>query len=570
MTVLNGQLALSPQGGYVNPCVTVALRSIDTAWIGWPTGQVDLGTAPAVVGAHGTPAQPGYAVHGMLAQSYMDDYYYRVHLVPGALALGQLSTAQTRSIEVWNAWPDQSLTLDQVLAANADGITVTAPGAFPFTFAPNQSSLWQVAVTPSGPAAIDATLQWLFADASQDVSLEITGNRLTAWTVLPDWSQGITETLAFLTDLGEAVDGSQARTPLRGDPRRQWEAPYIADGTDRQLAESLLYGAAARNYMVPVWWDGDVLTAPLAAGATSLPLATANRDYAVGAQVLLWSSSTNYELVEVSAIAANALTIAHATVNTWAAGTRVWPCRQAALTDTPQLTRKSDRLIEATIRFEAREPCDWTALAPSATYLGYPVLEDRLEESNDPTASYARKLVTLDNQIALPDVDDISGLAWPMQSHAWRLSGRAAQAAHRSLLYWLQGQAQPLWIPSWQEDVTLTGPVASNATTLPVQWAGIARYLTLGAGRRHLRIELNDGSVFYRTVTAATEIGQQSESLALDAALGVAISAANVRAISWMMLATLAADSVEIQHLTDGDGLARCAASFAGVPMEEP
>lgn len=569
MTALNATEGLSGAGGYPNPHVTTDIPSM--TFIGWPPAALmDVGTAPAAAMTYARAAAAALAINANASRSYMDDYYYRVQMRPDRLDLGQLSTAQQRSIEVWNAYPDQALTLNSVQASHAEGITITAPGSFPFTFAPNQSSLWQISVTLNGPGRIDATLAWLFADPSQDVQIEITGNRLTAWTILPDWSSGITETLAWLTDVGESVNGSQARIPLRGDPRRSWEAPYIAYGTDRQLAESLLYGAAARNYMVPVWWDGDVLTAQLAAGAPSIPLATAGRDYAVGAQVLLWGSATNYELVEVASIAANAVTLANPTVNIWPAGTRVWPCRQAALTDTPQLTRKNDRLIESTIRFEAREPCDWTAIAPTTTYAGYPVLEQRIEESNDPTAAYARKLVTLDNQIALPDVDDFSGLAWPTQSHAWLLQGRDAQAAHRSLLYWLQGQAQPLWIPSWQDDVTLTGSVASNATTLGIAWAGIARYMALTPGRRHLRIELTDGTVFYRTVTAATEVGQQSETLAIDSSLGVAIDPSSVRAISWMMLATLAGDSVEIQHLTDGDGIAQCVVSFAGVPKEEP
>lgn len=559
---------MSGAGGYVNVCVSADLSAY--TFIGWPPSQADSG----ILGASALTRVPALAhpvaINAGAATSYMDDYYYRVHLRPSRLDLGQLSTAQQRIIEVWNAYVDQSLTLNQVLASHAEGITVTAPGGFPFTFAPNQSSTWQVSVPPNGPRKIDATLQWLFADASQNVQLEITGNRLTAWTVLPDWSNGITETLAWLTDIGESVNGSQSRTPLRGDPRRQWEAGYIAYGTDRQLAESLLYGAAARNYVVPVWWDGDVLTATLGAGAASIPLATAGRDYAVGAQVLLWGSPTNYELAEVASVTANAVTLANPTVNIWPAGTRVWPCRTAALTDTPQLTRKSDRLIEAQIRFEAREPCDWPAVAPATTYAGYPVLEQRPNEADDLSAQYARKLVTLDNQIALPDVDDFSGLAWPSQSHAWLLQGHTDQAAHRSLLYWLQGQAQALWMPSWQDDMTLTGSVAGNATTLNVAWAGVARYLTLSPGRRHLRIELTDGTVFYRAVTAAAEVGQQSENLAIDSALGVAISPANVRCISWMALCTLAGDSVEIQHITDGDGIATCTASFAGVPQEEP
>jgi hypothetical protein len=570
MSAVNGQLALSPEGGYVNANVTLALRSVDTDWIGWPTGQTDIGAAPATAMTHVVAAAHPRAINGALAQSYMDDYYYRVHLRPDALNLGQLSTAQQRSIEVWNAWPAKTLTLDEVQAANAEEIIVTAPAALPMTFAPLQSRNWQVSVAITGPSVIDATLSWLFASPADDVALEITGNRLTAWTILPDWANGMTETLLWLNDVGEAVAGDQARTPLRGEPRRQIEASYIAYDGDRQLAESLLYGSAARNYVVPIWWDDDVLSSALGAGADSISLTTANRDYAVGAQVLLWRSATNYELVEVSEIADNAITLAHPTINAWPRGTRVWPCRQAALTDTPQIKRQSDWLAGIPIRFEARETCDWTAIAPTTTYQGHPVLEMRPDESDDLSASFARKLNVLDNQISFPVTDDVSGLAWPVQSHPVFRFSRDENAALRSLLYWLGGRASALWVPSWQNDVTLTTLVASNATTLTVRWCGITRYLVGLPGRKHLRIELRDGTVLYRAVTDAQEAGQVSESLSIDSAPGVAIDPAAVRVISWMALCTLASDSVEIQHETDDDGTNTCALAFAGVPAEEP
>lgn len=569
MAVKNGQLAISPQGGYVNPRITAALRSMDPGWIGWPTGQIDSITSLITQIARGAPSQPGDVVNGMLAQSYMDDYYYRVHLRPDRLDLGTLSTAQTRTLEVWNAWPDKVLTLNATSLDNGAGINVTAPGALPFTFQPNQSSIWNLGVGLSGPAHVDATLTWMFADASADVSLQITGNRLTAWTVLPDWSDGITETLAWLTDVQTASNGSQDRTPLRVAPRRQWEFPAIAEGQDRTVMEALLFDASARNYALPVWQDWQPLGAALAAGADTIACDTDGRDFAIGDQVLLWQASTVYELAEVSDVADGVVSLKFPTVNAWPAGTRVYPCRQAALTDWPQLDRVTDQLAQVRLKFETREDCTWPAVAPATTYLSYPVLEDSLEWSADPSAQYARVIVTTDNDTGLPEVDDFSGLPWVSQSHAWLLAGRAEQTAHRSLLYWLQGRAQPLWVPSWQSDLTLTAQLASNATSMTVQLAYIARLDRLQPGRRHIRIELHDGSVFYRRVTAASE-GPSTETLALDAALGVTVNPADVRRISWMMLATLAGDSVQIAHVTDSDGVAQCAVSFAGVPMEEP
>lgn len=570
MPALNGQFALSPSGGYVNPYVTSALRSNDASWIGWPCGQADIGTFDAVAVALGSPAQPRKAIPGMLAASYMDDYYNRVHLLPSSIALGNLATAQTRSIEVWNAYIDQSLTLDAVQASNDGGIAVTAPGALPLTFAPLQHLIWSISVTPQGPAVIDAQLQWQFASSADDVTLSITGNRIVAWCVPPDWSQPINETLAWLTDVQQAVDGSQVRQQIREAPRRQWEWRIVADGQGRRIIEQMLYDWSAQTWLVPVWPDITLLGAALAAGSDTVPVSTANLDFAVGSLVMLWASPTAFEIAEVSAVGANALGLARPTAGDWPAGTRLYPCRQGVLTDYPQLPRTSSDLATAQVRFQAAEPCDWTPSPPSASYLGYPVLEQRPDQPSSTKPSFTRITITVDNDIGLPVIDDPSGQPWTSQSHGWLLVGQSDRGAFRSLLYWLAGRANALWLPSWSDDVVLADAVPGNTASLTVEWVGITRYGKLQPGRRHLRIELYDGSIFYRKVTAAVESGTASEQLAIDSSLGVDIQPGDVRQISWMMLASLAADSVQIAHVNDSMGVATSTATFMGVPREEP
>lgn len=566
MTALNGQLALSPLGAYINPNVTAALRGNDPAWIGWPTLQTDLGIAPAVQLARGTPAQPGYAINGAASRSYADDYYDRIHVIPNAINLGNLLTTQTRSVYVWNAWRDQALTLVALDQQSADGMTVTGPGDLPLTFTPLQMRAWSLTVSTDGPALIDAALTWLFADG-QTASMQVTGQRLTAWLMVPEWSSGVTETLAWLTEVEQAWGGAQDRTPLRDTPRRTWEFDVTLGGKDRQIAESLLYAWRARAFALPVWPDQSFLGAALPAGSTALPLATAGLDFSVGESVLLSQSMTACELVEVSAVAANAVTLARPTLNAWPTGTQVYPCRVARLTDTAALARKSSDVLTASVKLESVSPADWAAIAPVNTYRGYPVLEDRSDEADDPEARYDRVIDTLDNDTGTPDTHDRTGMAWAGQSQAWVLAGRDRRATHRSLLYWLAGRANAVWLPSWADDLTLLQLVASNAVILTVRYCGVALYL---AGRRHLRIELYDGTVFYRQVLAAADLGDGTEQVQVDASLGVPIDPAQVRQISWMTLSTLAGDSVEIHHDTDSMGIARCTTNFAGVPAEEP
>jgi len=62
--------------------------------------------------------------------------------------------------------------------------------------------------------------------------------------------------------------------------------------------------------------------------------------------------------------------------------------------------------------------------------------------------------------------------------------------------------------------------------------------------------------VYYRRINNAVEAGA-TETLTLSASLsGSAIAAGAIRRISFMALSTLASDEVEIDHVTDQDGVA--------------
>lgn len=567
MTAVDGQLEMSPTGGYANPHVTSALRSVDPAWIGWPTGQADMGTAPVTHMTHVVAAAHPRVINGAELRSYAEDYYDRMHIRPTSIALGNLISSQTRTIAVWNAWRSKTVQLQALTEENADGITLTGAEP-PQAFAPLQERDWTVSIDQSGPSLVDAIIHWTFADG-ETVQVTITGQRIVAWMLTPDWSDGINETLAWLTDMQQAYDGSQLREPLREAPRRAWKFGLLASGDDRRILESALYDWGARIWALPVWPDVTWLTGTIVAGSDTVAIDTRDLDYVVGGLAMLYHDARAWEVVEIANMTADQLTLSRPTSRSYGAGDRIYPCRMARLTDAAQVARKSDDVMTADISMQAAEPCDWEATAPTATYLDVPVLDAGSDWGHDRTAGYGRQTQVTDNDIGLPDVIDPSGKPWLTVPYSWVLDGRAERAVHRSLLYWLQGRAQALWLPSGAADLALADTLASNSTTMQVAWAGVTRYQRRQPGRRHLRIELTDGSVFYRKVTASTDAGD-TEQLALDSALGVTVDPADVRLISWMMLATLASDSVQIKHVTDSHGVAQCSVSFAAVPAEEP
>jgi len=162
-------------------------------------------------------------------------------------------------------------------------------------------------------------------------------------------------------------------------------------------------------------------------------------------------------------------------------------------------------------------------------------------------------------------VDDVTGLPWPTQTHRWQLYGRTERDNLRRLLYALQGRVGYIWLPTWSDDLTPVADLIGNGTLLQVKWHGYTNYLHQQPGRRDIRIEFADGSVLYRRITSSMEASSSIEQLGIDTPWPSTVPVSNVVRISYMALCRLNADAVEIQHITDIDGVAACVVTFAQV-----
>src|SRR5690606_21414246 len=105
----------------------------------------------------------------------------------------------------------------------------------------------------------------------------------------------------------------------------------------------------------------------------------------------------------------------------WPGTVRLYPVRTARLTAQPSLTRLTDTMVRGDIEFRLETPTSWAPSHSLPDYRGWPVLEQRPEESRDLTLAYERLLRELDNGIRVPEVQDTAGLGFPVQGHGWLL-----------------------------------------------------------------------------------------------------------------------------------------------------
>lgn len=556
MSAITATVAPSPSFGFVNPAISAMLGDYLTDY--WPPHEADPGVAlGGALTRHAPVAAAHRSISASAAPGYGDDFYFRVHARPNPLALGDLVSAQTRTIEVWNAWPATSQTLNSATLTGDEGIGITPPASFPMAFAPLQARSWTVSIGLSGPPQIAASIAYVFADSGQNVDVAITGSRVAIWSWPPDWANGVTERLSWTTDVLMSPTGAEQRRGLRQSPRVTWDFDVIAEGDDRAALDLGLFAALGRRWCMPVWHDVWRLESSVAVGATTLPTG-GDRDYQVGGlAVLLGEDSSSYEAVEVLSVSGSNITTTLPLVNAWPAGTRIYPARIVQFVDMPQIQRETDTIIVAQVQLQSAEAMDYTAAAPATTYRGLPVLEQQpAEGALQP--NWQRVGSVLDFDVGIPSVVDTAGVGFAGTQHAWLVGTRSEHNALRGLLYALAGRRNAIWWPTYASDLRLVDDIGAADTTLKVRNIGYARLAAAQPMRRDIRIELKDGTAYHRRISAASIVDTSTEQVGIDSALGAAVTVAQIRKISFMALRRLDQDDIELLHETDADGITSC------------
>lgn len=374
------------------------------------------------------------------------------------------------------------------------------------------------------------------------------------WPVPADWGRPVRESLSWLTDMMIAPTfGVSQKRQLRIAPRRSFSFDVIAEGRERRLLDTLRFDGGSRQWLLPIWPDGQVLAETVASSSDEIPCLTSGYDFVAGGQAVLWTAMDQWEVATIATIEADRLVLADGLSAGWSSGARLWPVRKARINGASEESVWHDDASRMPVQFRIDEPCDWPAVLPATTYRDLPLLDTRPDYRAGVDSDYGRYLEDVDNETGAVTVYDTVGLPVRHQDHAWRLFGRAEHSAFRSLAYGLAGRFGQLWVPSWNSDLKVVATIAAAATAVTVQWCGYTLFGREQIGRRDIRIELFGGAVYHRRIVDSAEAGE-TEVLAIDAALGADVSPAAIRSVSFVTLSQLAADLVEIEHVTDADG----------------
>lgn len=512
-----------------------------------PASDTRLASVRIGTRASGQPTPEAFAPRaGRRAGAFSDDFYHRIYLQPERLDFGNVVTQTTRSVEVWNAYP-QAVTID-ALDGDLEGLAV---GFLPpKRLRALEWVAYPVTATLDGASFVD-TLLTLHFSLGGTRTVAISYGRVLVFAFAPNWASGFTERLEWATDLLTLRDGAEQRVRLRTWPRRALAFEVWEHGADYGHLDLLLAAWQSRAYAVPLWPDKAVLPAPLAAGTREVVVDTAHRDYHTGGLAVIGSGARRTEAVEIETVAADRLTLRRPVAADWPAGSWIVPARLGRLGARQSVTRPTAAFSHARMVFQLDDLATTTAPVASPTYRGYEVLVRRPDRSEDVSAQYQRLVDLFDNDTGVPAVTDIPNRPFVVRGFQFLLTDRAEIAAMRAWLDARAGRQVPFWMPTWERNLEVAAPIAIDEIAVLVKDRGFATYFQGLPGRQDVAFLHRDGTWYFRHIQAFEYAGGVVERLVLDEALGRACQPEDFALVCFLELARLEADAVELFFETD-------------------
>jgi hypothetical protein len=385
---------------------------------------------------------------------------------------------------------------------------------------------------------------------------------LPVWTIKPNWVNGITERLEWLTDIQASTFGVEQAIAYRLSPRRSFETTFNPVGDVRSYFDLWLHRFGEFEFMLPLWHDAGKLTAGIAPAAVTIPVDTTYREYEVGGMALLVGDTPHdFDKVEITAVGPASLTVAAGGITrAWPKGSVVHPLRRSRLAQDSQVSALTSRVGQATILFELNQANDiadegdWDGLE----YLGLPVLTTTPNYREAVDMSFLRNSVLLDNDTGLREIDDEAGRAFTLQLHSFMFSGRADHWAFRQFLYRLNGRQSAIWVPTFNQDFRLAAARLATDHYLDIGKIGYDYSGGVITGRNHVLIARTSPAEIVDVLVAPDPATQ--ERLGLGGAIGAAYAAGTTG--SFIDTCRMSSDTVEITHHTDTDGVGECKIGF--------
>ena len=486
---------------------------------------------------------------GVQIRTSFDDWYYRIHVLPSRIALGNIAGDSAREIVVWNAYLSPA-TLESVDLTPDQGVDFSSGPAAPYTVGPLEELRYTLKVSVTGPSSLDATATWVIDGVAYEVP--ITGQRTVLFGFRPNWSTRVQETFEWRNTLTTTYSGYEQVMSTRTEPRRYLEYAFRLHQRDARMLDTALFGWTGRVFGLPWWPERTPLTQVAAAGASVLFLNTAGRSFAPNGAAVLYLSAVDYEMLDILEVLPDRLVLKNSLTRLWPASSRVYPVLPSIPGAEIATTRAVPSHIDGSVRFVV-SPTDSTLnlpdMPPAALYRGEELYTGETNWRAPLGISVQSRRKDVDGQNGPIRIRRKSDAPLVVRGFSWLAKTRDDVWSLLALLARRKGRRVPLWMPSGAEDFKMVDDVLGGQNFIRVERSEHGRLIGTNDARRDVVLLLRDGTAIPRRVLAVEDEGRDSLVTFTDS-FPLPIRRQDVKRVSYLGLYRLGADAFTLSWVT--------------------
>lgn len=386
---------------------------------------------------------------------------------------------------------------------------------------------------------------------SQDV-LSPSAARL--WDYEPDWRSALAVRRKWKTDIFTSRDNTEQRRAILQVPRISLDYRTVQRGSSLTDAKLWLRAWQNKPTIIPHYARHALTTAGSMAGVSTLDVSPMPAWLAEGQHLVLCGPNGLREVGLISTIVGTTITLVDPLANAWPLGSVLRPTFFGLFANRLQTNRMTPAAGEISVALDVLPGGE----NPGAAGTPWATLGSREVFTLDPDY---RSPVSVGALFPVDQVDVGRG-----RTSQYRPVSRAEQLVEADFTALgsvtaleveqffdrMLGKRNAFYLPTGEPDFTLAASAGSGSTTFLSAGTDLADdfgAVDYTTEEMAVAIFLTDGTRIYRRITDIAVSGLNSL-VTLNAALGTAISTANVARISWMPVTRFASDEMEMSWQT--------------------
>lgn len=363
-----------------------------------------------------------------------------------------------------------------------------------------------------------------------------------------NWATPLIENYEFKTDIVTSQSGREQRRGLRRNPRLSVETQVNPVGAQSIKLKRQLTFWGQYPFWQPDWVRYAKASGTVSVGVSAIPIAAPLRGAKAGMKVIIdmpSGSSPSYTLTNATD---TILSLNGPVLEPIPAGTNIHLAYEGYIPSGLQGQLVTDRVMTAAVRFEADPASSLPLSAGSAgeSFTGVEVISLRPNWQSPLDTSFDYEVYDVDfgrgpKQRFHPVSYNRPTVKWAMRNMDALRSDAVLQFFTR-----MKGRLRVCYVPSLIDDLVPMAPLVKNSDKFKVAGLDAMQYWD-SAVQRALRIELVDGTIWYRRVLSMAQATADTE-VRVDTPWP---SNVIVRQISWMSRCRLASDLLVVSWLTD-------------------